>query len=154
MEKIDLEKVIDFINGCSKETKIYIGCDSVRSKKKGYWTASFVTVVVVHIDGNKGCKLFAEKSFLADYDVKPGRPSTRMMNEVYKVTELYLALEPHIDKDIEIHCDINPDANHGSNCAYSQALGYIRGVTGQVPKFKPDAWCASYAADKCIRLSL
>lgn len=143
-----VKEVVDFINSCSDTTKVYIGCDSYRKPKDGKWYAHYTTVVVVHIDGNKGCRIFHEKSTELDYDQKKNRPQMRMMNEVYKSSELYLTLAPFIEKDIEIHIDVNPDERHGSNCAYSQALGYIRGVCGVDPKFKPDAFAASCAADR------
>lgn len=146
--KFDLNEVVEFINSCSEETKIYIGCDSYRKMTKGKWVAFYTTVVVVHINGKNGCRIYYEKSSEVDYDNKKNRPQMRMMNEVYKVTELYLTLSPHIEKDIEIHIDINPEEGHGSNCAYSQALGYVQGVCGVKPKFKPDAWAASKGADR------
>ena len=106
MEKLDLEKVVEFINECSDDTKVYIGCDSYRKNRKGTWVAIYTTVVVVHIDGSRGCKIFYEKSEERDYDTKKHRPVTRMMNEVYKSSEMFLTLNPFIEKDIEVHVDI------------------------------------------------
>lgn len=150
---MNLNEVIEFINGCSDDTKVYIGCDSYRKRKNKQWFAHYTTVVVVHVDGSRGCKIFYEKSSEVDYDQKKNRPQMRMMNEVYKASEMFLTLSPHIERDIEIHVDINPDECHGSSCAYSQALGYIQGVCGVKPKFKPDAWAASKGADRGKRLN-
>jgi len=147
-----LKEVVNFINSCSDNTKVYIGCDSYRKKKGDKWFAHYTTVVVVHMNGNNGCRIYHEKSSEIDYDQKKNRPQLRMMNEVYKSSEMYLTIAPHIEKDIEIHVDVNPDERYGSNCAYSQAIGYIRGVCGVDPKFKPDAWAASCAADRGISL--
>jgi predicted RNase H-related nuclease YkuK (DUF458 family) len=44
--------------------------------------------------------------------------------------------------------DINPDEMHGSSCVVSQAIGYIKGTCNVVPFVKPDAFAASYAADR------
>ena len=41
------------------ESKIYLGCDSVRFKKDGRWNAKYATVCVVHMDGKRGCKVFS-----------------------------------------------------------------------------------------------
>ena len=73
----------------------------------------------------------------------------RLMNEVQKVCELYVQLAPFIDEfDIEIHCDISTDTKNGSNCVATQAAGYVLGVTGITPKLKPDAFAASFGADR------
>ena len=73
----------------------------------------------------------------------------RLMNEVYKVSDLYLKLaEIMPDYDIQVHLDINPDEKHGSNCVVQQAIGYIRGTCNVIPFVKPDAFAASCAADR------
>ena len=103
----------------------------------------------VHINGNNGCKLFGEVQRERDWDQKASRPSTRLMTEVYKVSELYLKLEEVLDgRQVEVHLDINPDEQHGSSCVISQAVGYIKGVCNVIPFVKPEAFAASYAADR------
>jgi predicted RNase H-related nuclease YkuK (DUF458 family) len=37
---------------------------------------------------------------------------------------------------------------HGSSCVINEAVGYIRGVCNVVPFVKPNAFAASYAADR------
>jgi uncharacterized protein len=129
-------------------TKIYLGCDSVRFKKNGQWFARYATVLVIHQNGSKGGRVFSHRSVERDYDVKKNRPALRLMNEVMKVTELYIQLAPHIDPyDVEIHLDISTDPKNGSNCVATQAAGYVLGTTGIEPRLKPDAWCASAGAD-------
>ena len=44
--------------------------------------------------------------------------------------------------------DINPDEIHGSSCVVQQAIGYIRGTCNVVPLVKPQAFAASYCADR------
>jgi len=71
------------------------------------------------------------------------------MTEVYKVSELYLKLADVLDgRDVEVHLDINPDENFGSSCVIQQAVGYIRGTCNVIPMVKPEAFAASYAADR------
>ena len=72
----------------------------------------------------------------------------RMMNEVIKVCELYNQLIPFIDEfNVEIHLDISTDPKNGSNCAASEAAGYVLGMTGIEPKLKPDSFASSFGAD-------
>lgn len=146
---LDLERVRDYILNCSRESKIYIGGDSERFLHNDKWYADYATVVVIHVDGNKGCKIFGEITRERDYDQKVGRPSTRLMNEVAKVANLYYRLADVIgDRPCEIHLDINPDDRYGSSCVVTQAVGYIMGTCNMRPKIKPDAFAASIAADR------
>jgi uncharacterized protein len=149
MKKLDISEVRDFIEAQSQETKIYIGGDSRRFRKNGVWHAEYTLAIVVHIDGKHGCKIFGDSSIEVDYDQKRSRPAMRLMNEVFKISELYLKLHEVLeDRDIEIHLDINPSDLYGSSCVIQQAIGYIRGTCNVVPMVKPRAFAASYAADR------
>lgn len=140
--------LVDLLYGLDTNTKIYIGTDSVRFRENGRWFAKYASVCVVHMNGKNGCRVFKHRSIEADYDLKKNRPSMRLMNEVMKSCELYNQLAPFIDEfDVEIHCDINTDIKHGSNCVASQAAGYVLGVCGLEAKLKPDAFAASFAGD-------
>ena len=92
MRKINLEQVKAFIEAQGPETKIYLGCDSERMRIDGKWHADYILAIVVHINGKNGCKIFGEVQRERDYDQKQERPRYRLMNEVYKVSELYLKL--------------------------------------------------------------
>ena len=73
----------------------------------------------------------------------------RLMNEVYKVADLYLKMADILeDFDVEVHLDINPNEMHGSSCVINEAIGYIRGMCNVIPLVKPKAFAASYAADR------
>jgi predicted RNase H-related nuclease YkuK (DUF458 family) len=149
MRKINLEEVKTFIENQSVETKIYIGCDSERVKVNGVWYADYITAIVVHINGNNGCKLFGEVNRERDYDQKQNRPRYRLMNEAYKASDLYLKLaDVLVDRHVEVHLDINPNEMHGSNCVINEAIGYIKGTCNVIPLVKPNAFAASYAADR------
>jgi len=149
MEKININKVAEFIKSQTPETKIYLGCDSERMRVQNEWYADYVLAIVVHINGNNGCKLFGEVHRERVYDAKPGKPSMRLMTEVYKVSELYLKLAEVLEgRQVEVHLDINPNEMHGSSCVISQAIGYIKGTCNVVPFVKPAAFAASYAADR------
>jgi predicted RNase H-related nuclease YkuK (DUF458 family) len=148
-KQIDIEEVRQFIAEQTPETKIYIGGDSERFNIGTEWYADYIMVVVVHINGNNGCKIFGEVVRERDYDQKRNKPRMRLMNEVYKIAELYLKLHDVLeDREVEVHLDINPDDMHGSSCVIQEATGYIRGMCNVIPMVKPNAFAASYAADR------
>jgi len=149
MKKLDLEQVAEFIRAQTPQTKIYLGCDSERLRIDGAWHADYVLAIVVHINGNNGCKIFGEVHRERVWDQKASKPAMRLMTEVYKVSELYLKLAEVLEgRDVEVHLDINPDEMHGSSCVVSQAIGYIKGTCNVIPFVKPYAFAASYAADR------
>ena len=149
MRKIDIDEVKDFILAQSPETKIYLGADSERFNIGNDWYADYTLAIVVHINGNNGCKIFGEVQRERDYDQKKNRPRMRLMNEVYKVADLYQKLHEVLeDRDVQIHLDINPNEMHGSSCVINEATGYIRGMCNVIPMVKPQAFAASYCADR------
>lgn len=149
MFKIDLQEVKAFIDVQTPQTKIYLGCDSERLCINNVWYADYVLAIVVHIDGKHGCKLFGEVVREKDFDQKRDRPRFRLMNEAYKVSDLYLRLaEVLVDREVEVHLDINPDEHYGSSCVINEAVGYIKGTCNVIPLVKPKAFAASYAADR------
>jgi len=148
-KNIDLDEVRAFINATSPETVIYFGADSERYKRNGVWWADYTVAVVVHIDGCHGCRIFGEVITEQDYDAKKNKPTLRLMTEAYKVADLYLRLaDVLVDRLVEIHLDINPNEMHASSSVVQQAIGYIRGICNITPQVKPDAFAASFAADR------
>jgi uncharacterized protein len=150
-----ISEMIDLLSILNSDTKIYLGCDSVKFVKNKKKYAKFATIVVVHMNGNNGCRIFSNISIEPDYDIKLNKPSTRLMNEVMKVCQLYIQLAPLIDEyDVEIHLDIGLDPMvNASSCVATQAAGYVLGVTGlpqENIKFKPDSWCSSIGADGIV----
>lgn len=146
-----IEDIVDLLSTLDHNTKIYLGCDSIITRKKTKDYGKYATVCIVHMNGKNGCRIFKNISYEPNYDLKKNRPKMRMMNEVMKVCELYNQLIPFIDEfDVEVHLDINTDAKHGSNCAANEAAGYVLGVTGIKPKLKPQSWAASFGADHVV----
>lgn len=147
--KIDINKVREFIEKTSITTKIYIGCDSERLKVNGEWVADYARAVVIHIDGNRGCKVFGDIIREKDFDPRKDRPRMRLMSEVYKVAELYLEIADAIgDRDFEVHLDLNTSEKHGSSCVIQEAIGYIKGMCNVIPFVKPNSPAASFASDR------
>jgi len=149
MHKLNYDEVKDFIAKQSDETRIYLGADSERFRMNGAWYADYTVAIVVHIDGSSGCKIFGEVTRERDFDQKKNKPAMRLMNEVYKVSEMFHKLADVLeDRYVEVHLDINPDLKHGSSCVIQQATGYIRGTCNVNPIVKPDSWAASHCADR------
>lgn len=147
--KFDINEVKEYISKSSKSSKIYIGADSYRFLKNKKWYAEYTVAIVIHKDGNRGCKVFGKTTYEVDYDTNKNKPSLRLMNEVYKAAEMYLELfESFGERHVEVHLDVNPNIIHGSSCVVQQAIGYIRGVCNVIPMVKPQAFAASCAADK------
>lgn len=154
-KKIDPEEVKRFIETCGPDTKIYFGADSEVIKIDGKKYFDVTTVVVIHIDGCKGCKVFAEWTRHPDQDQIAGKPFTRMMKEAECVTELHERLKDiFYDFEISIHLDINPKKTAGSSIAMEAARGYVRSMTMVDPELKPLAFAGSYCADRAKDLGL
>lgn len=149
----EIQEIRNYLIEVPDSSKIYLGADSHTFKRGGpLRTAVYTVVLVVHIESSKGCKIFGYSVAEKDYDAKLNKPIQRLMNEAYKVVELYSAVEDLIlEYDIEIHLDVNPDQLHASHSVVSAAAGYVMGTCGIQPKIKPDAWAASYAADRVVR---
>ena len=154
MLKIDIDQVVEFIKAQGPGTRVYLGADSERFKIDKIWWAEYTVAVVVHINGNNGCKIFGEITRERDFDQRASKPALRLMNEVYRVSDMFQKLAPALeDREVEVHLDINPNEMHGSSCVIQQAIGYIRGTCNVIPMVKPDAFAASYAADRLKSLA-
>lgn len=145
---IDINEVVQFCETLSDNTKIYIGCDSERLQHNDVWYADYITAVVVHVNGKNGCKIFGAVDRERDYDQRADKPRMRLMNEVYRVSNLYLELVKEVPFDIEVHLDINPSEMHNSSIVINEAIGYVKGMCNVVPMVKPKSFAASYAADR------
>lgn len=147
--KIDIDEVKNYIAATSPETKIYFGADSERLMIDGVWFVDYLLVVVVHIDGCHGAKVFGDIQRERDYDKNLSRPRMRLFNEVMKVGELYMKLAEDLgDRGVSIHLDLNPNEMHGSSCVIREAVGYIKSLCGIDPMVKPNSWAASICADR------
>lgn len=149
MKKFDIAEVRQFIYNQSLETKVYLGADSERVNVSGKWFVDYTIAVVVHIDGRHGCKVFGYVQREPDWDQKKNKPALRLMNEVYKVADLFNELSEVLqDRHVEVHLDLNPSDRYASSQVVQQAVGYIRGVCNIDPQVKPQAFAATYAADR------
>lgn len=142
-----IESARQFIRSSSNQTKIYIGSDSRRRKNysTGKYVITYTVSIVCHLNGKNGCKVFAAMDTETDYS---GVMQLRLMNEVYRATEAFLALKDDLEgKEVEIHLDLNPKREHKSSVVVNDAVGYVLGMTGIKPKLKPQAFAASTCSD-------
>ena len=159
-----INEIVDLLATLDENTRIYLGCDSVRFRKQGRDFAKYATVCIIHMNGKHGCRIFSSTDEEPVYDAKKNRPKMRMMAEVIRACALYKQLVPYIEQfaeivetkegkieikefPIEIHLDISEDPLAGSNCAAKEAAGYVLGMTGVEPKLKPHSFASSFGAD-------
>lgn len=147
---IDPLKIREELQSLSDETVVYIGVDSQRFKKKGKWYARYVKCVVIHKDGKHGGSLYRDIVDVEDYGGTD--PSTRLMKEAEFIIELYEEIKDVVSYgNIRIHVDVNSDPTAKSHSVMRPVVGWIYGVTGINPEVKPNAWCATHAADEYCR---
>ena len=151
---MDLNEVREFIRNEPLESKIYIGCDSEVFKRNTKWYIDYYSVVVIHKNKHNGCKVFGQKTTEIDYTKDKKKPLYRLMQEVYKASELYLALQESIgEREVEVHLDLNPSKKYVSNLIVENAVGYIKSTCNVVPMIKPNSWAASSVADRLLKIS-
>lgn len=151
---INYDEVKAFIKKQSMHSKIYIGCDSASYMKNDIRYAEYYKVIVVHINSSNGCKIFGERTVERDFSPDKRRPLYRLMQEVYKASELFLRIEDCIeDREVEVHLDLNPSHKYISNQIVEQAIGYIKGTCNVTPLIKPNSWVASSVADKLLKIT-
>lgn len=154
MKNMNLDEVKTFIRNEGSESKIYLGCDSELVARNGKWFINFYSVVVIHRNGKNGCKVFGEMITERDHTPNKKKPQYRLMQEVFKVSELYLKLSDCFDdKYVEVHLDLNPSKKYVSNMVVDQAIGYVKAMCNVTPLIKPDSWAATAVADKLLRIA-
>jgi predicted RNase H-related nuclease YkuK (DUF458 family) len=137
------------IQQSSPQSSVYVGCDSIRHRKKDkQWYAKYSTVIIVHMDSNKGCRLFYDTVDLPDY----GNLKQRLLMEV----QLAVAAATDIidvlgDRHLEIHIDVNPNPKHKSHVAVKEALSWVKGSLNIDAKIKPYSFAATHCADHLVR---
>ena len=143
-----IEEAKKAILDSSPDSSVYIGCDSIRFRKNKMWYAKYSTVIIVHMESKKGCRLFHDSVDMPDY----GNLKQRLLTEVqYAVTVATEIIDVLGDRHMEIHLDINPNPKHKSSVAVKEALGWVKGSLGIDAKVKPSAFAATPAADHAVR---
>ncbi|MFN7065699.1 MAG: ribonuclease H-like YkuK family protein, partial [Aquificaceae bacterium] len=95
----DMEEVKSFIKGTSKNTAIYVGCDSRQIKSH----TVFVSVVVVHIDSCRGARIF----WKVEKVPRLRSLRQRLLEEVSRAVYLALEIAEVVEqRPFEVHLDI------------------------------------------------
>ena len=122
---------------------VYVGTDAQR-KGRGH-SHKFVSMIALVSEG-KGGKLmysiFTEKRKIG--------LNEKLLTGVQKSIEVAYLINPLLEKyniKMQIHVDINSNPKWASHKSMAQALGYIVGM-GYDYRFKPNALCASFCADR------
>jgi len=130
--------------------RIAIGTDSKFHPKKGRWSVSYGTVIAFTF-GNSGTHLIMRKMMIH------GEGKLSMFDRLWKEVELTVELGQWIREncnfEAEIHLDVNPDQQHGSNILHDAAKGYAQSF-GFYAETKPDSPIASCASDHFVRNKL
>lgn len=123
--------------------KVCIGTDS---QVKGLET-EYATVIVFLREGRGGFMFIHNERTHKVPGIKE-----RMLLEVAKSIEIAYELcdlFTQYDMDMEVHADINTNAQFRSNEALKEAMGYILGM-GFAFKAKPEAFASSSCANKMV----
>ncbi|MEN9382152.1 MAG: hypothetical protein RI940_1033 [Bacteroidota bacterium] len=127
----------------NNKLKVYIGTDSQVKQN----LTEFATVIVFLREKNGGFMFIHNDKTAQQFHIKE-----RMLQEVAKSIEIaYELCDLFIEYDVEmeVHADINTNAQFKSNDALKDAMGYIMGM-GFAFKAKPEAFASSCCADKVI----
>lgn len=141
--KEQVRKTIENEIAQHNKLKVYIGTDSQVKQT----VTEFATVIVFLRQKSGGFMFIHNDKTTQNLHLKE-----RMILEVSKSIEIaYELCDLFIEYDIEmeIHADINTNAQFKSNDALKDAMGYIMGM-GFAFKAKPDAFASSCCADKVI----
>jgi len=127
----------------NNKLKVYIGTDSQVKQN----VTEFATVIVFLREKSGGFMFIHNEKTAQHFHIKE-----RMLQEVAKSIEIaYELCDLFIEYDVEmeVHADINTNAQFKSNDALKDAMGYIMGM-GFAFKAKPEAFASSCCADKVI----
>ena len=155
------EPLVDYLEGLietqlelGNTLKLCIGTDS-QVKGKGF---KYATAIILEMKQPMGIVagemtykgLGAKVISGVFFEKQLPRIKERMLKEVQlsiNVGYHLLDLVEVYEVDLEIHADVNPKEDAGSNCALKEAIGFMTGM-GFKYKVKPDAYAASSGADK------
>jgi predicted RNase H-related nuclease YkuK (DUF458 family) len=141
--KDQVRKTIESEIANNNKLTVYIGTDSQVKQN----ITEFATVIVFLREKSGGFMFMHNDKTSQQFHIKE-----RMLLEVSKSIEIaYELCDLFIEYDIEmeVHADINTNAQFKSNDALKDAMGYIMGM-GFAFKAKPDAFASSCCADRVI----
>lgn len=127
-----------------KETEILVGCDS---QNRG--DATVYAVVVALYTPRKGAHVLYSKYTTPRLPVK--RNVERLTNEVWASVEVAEQIKNELGIVVKwIDIDLNPDPKYGSNIAFTNAIGLVKGM-GYNVRHKGNSPVMTYAADHLVK---
>lgn len=142
LSEIRVPDILQFVREASAAGQaVHIGTDSLQT---GRFT-QFVTVVAVLTPSKGGRAAYSR-------EVVPRITSLRerLLKEVWRSVDLGMQLTGLVPGDLTVHIDANPVVKHKSSQYVQELVGLVVGQ-GFSARIKPDAWCASHAADHIVR---
>ena len=149
-----LEKIIDEQHELGRKLKICVGTDS-QKRGKGF---QYATAIIIEMKEPMGMH-YGKMEYkglgamvISGVFFEGRRPSIkeRMLKEVQLSINTCFSLIDLIDLydiDMEIHADVNPNPMWASNIAFTEVVGFCKGMSFTY-RVKPDAYAASSGADK------
>ena len=122
------------------DVQIFIGCDSQQHDRKIDYGVS-----VCLYEQGKGGHIIDRRST----ESLKATNNMRLWEEVEKAVQVADEIND-LGIPITIHCDYNSKASEKSNELYDSGIGYAIS-RGYQAAGKPNAWAATYAADKIVK---
>jgi len=129
---------------------LWVGCDSL--PKDNGW-AEFGIAIVLYRYGKGGHVLGAMVREYHRDDLKRLSREVEILLELAQMFQERGTFELPNIVEYCLHLDFNKEKEYKSNKMYDWAIGWIRGMGFPVTP-KPEAYAASYAADKIVRREL
>ena len=141
---VPIADVVDFVRDHAGEGQIvHLGTDSLQLARH----TRFVSVVAILTPGRGGRAIWTRATSPRIQSLRE-----RLLREVWLSVELGLRLHPVVPGPLHVHIDANPIARHRSS-AYVQELVGLVVSQGFRAVIKPEAWAASRAADRLVRVA-
>lgn len=149
-----LERLVEEQTELGRKLKICVGTDS-QKRGKGFQYATAIIIEMKEPMGMEFGKMIYKglgAKVISGTFYEKLRPSIRerMLKEVQMSINVCFHILPLVelyDIDMEIHADVNPNPMWASNVAFSEVVGFCKGMNFTY-RVKPDAYAASSGADK------
>lgn len=145
-EKVsDIRKAVSDILASGKR-EVHVGSDSQQAGK----FTEFVTVVVLYEQG-KGGRAF----YMREKTPRVKSLRERLLKEVWMSVDFALQISDLVgdQSDLTVHIDANPNVKFASSQYVKELVSMVMSQ-GFKTLTKPDAWCASHAADHVVKVKV
>ncbi len=143
--RAEVETLVKDADAMGEERVLHIGTDAQKIDRR----VDYVTCIVIVRPG-KGGRVFYTRTRKPKSEVHSLRQ--KLFDEAWMSIETAMEINPTVPKGwkIVVHLDVNPDVKWESS-KYIQELSGMVMAQGFECLTKPDAWCASHAADHVVK---